>query len=292
MEDKTLNTVSVTENLQNEKESNGLFVVLSVLKRFWVLILIFTIIGAGIGIGLALANDKTVYTQTKKVVCIAKIENKTMLTNISLTNRYIPTIKDQITTSLFIDKANEIYGKDYDPISASAIGVTAGTNLILRISYSDVDPNVAEAKLNQQVELIKAETSAQKVVIDSKAQATKRAQEGYTYQQERGFDVARDLAKNDAKGQFTNLGIGLGTMAGVGVGMSHIVNDALNNANSNNISQNNATICKKCGSAIPANSKFCLNCGEKISYKFNCPQCGKELIDGAKFCPECGAKII
>lgn len=148
MEDKTLNTVSVTENLQNEKESNGLFVVLSVLKRFWVLILIFTIIGAGIGIGLALANDKTVYTQTKKVVCIAKIENKTMLTNISLTNRYIPTIKDQITTSLFIDKANEIYGKDYDPISASAIGVTAGTNLILRISYSDLDPNVAEAKLN------------------------------------------------------------------------------------------------------------------------------------------------
>ena len=155
-------------------------------------------------------------------------------------------------------------------------------------NYADV----AEAKLNQQVELIKAETSAQKVVIDSKAQATKRAQEGYTYQQERGFDVARDLAKNDAKGQFTNLGIGLGTMAGVGVGMSHIVNDALNNVNSNNISQNNATTCKKCGSAIPANSKFCLNCGEKISYKFNCPQCGKELIDGAKFCPECGAKII
>ena len=155
-------------------------------------------------------------------------------------------------------------------------------------NYADV----AEAKLNQQVELIKAETSAQKVVIDSKAQATKRAQEGYTYQQERGFDVARDLAKNDAKGQFTNLGIGLGTMAGVGVGMSHIVNDALNNANSNNISQNNATTCKKCGSAIPANSKFCLNCGEKIGYKFNCPQCGKELIDGAKFCPECGAKII
>ena len=147
MEDKTLNAVPVTENLQNEKESNGLFVVLSVLKRFWVLILIFTIIGAGIGVGLALANDKTVYTQTKKVVCIAKIENKTMLTNISLTNRYIPTIKDQITTSLFIDKANEIYGEG-DAISASAIGVTAGTNLILRISYSDVDPNVAEAKLN------------------------------------------------------------------------------------------------------------------------------------------------
>ena len=50
--------------------------------------------------------------------------------------------------------------------------------------------DIAEAKLRQQTDLIYAETEAQKVIIDSKAQATKRAQEGYTYSQERGFDVA------------------------------------------------------------------------------------------------------
>ena len=64
--------------------------------------------------------------------------------------------------------------------------------------------------------VIDAQTEAQKVVIDSQAQATKRAQEGYTYAQERGFDVAEKVAANEGVGQMTNLGVGLGTMAGVG----------------------------------------------------------------------------
>lgn len=50
--------------------------------------------------------------------------------------------------------------------------------------------DIAEAKLAQQTDVIRAQTQAQKVVIDSQAQAAKRRQEGYTYQQERGFDVA------------------------------------------------------------------------------------------------------
>ena len=51
-------------------------------------------------------------------------------------------------------------------------------------------------------------------MIESQALAQKRAQEGYTYQQERGFDVAEQVAQNEATGQFTNMGVGLGTMAG------------------------------------------------------------------------------
>ena len=92
--------------------------------------------------------------------------------------------------------------------------------------------DIAEAKLRQQTDLIYAQTEAQKVVIDSQAQATKRLQEGYTYQQERGFDVAEKVAENDAVGQFTNIGIGLGTMAGVGgvVGgaLGNTMNDVMN----------------------------------------------------------------
>lgn len=76
--------------------------------------------------------------------------------------------------------------------------------------------DIAEAKLRQQTDVIYAQTAAQKVVIASQAQATKRAQEGYTYAQERGFDVAEKVAQNEAVGQFTNMGVGLGTMAGVG----------------------------------------------------------------------------
>lgn len=90
--------------------------------------------------------------------------------------------------------------------------------------------DIAEAKLRQQTAIIEAETEAQKTVIASQAMATKRAQEGYTYQQERGFDVAQDVAKNEAVGQFTNMGVGLGTMAGVSGAVGGVVGGAVNSA--------------------------------------------------------------
>ena len=55
-------------------------------------------------------------------------------------------------------------------------------------------------------------------------------QEGYTYQQERGFDVAQDAAKNEGVGQFSNMGIGLGMMAGVGGTVGGMVGGAVSDA--------------------------------------------------------------
>ena len=155
--------------------------------------------------------------------------------------------------------------------------------------------DIAEAKLRQQTDLIYAQTEAQKVIIDSQAQATKRAQEGYTYQQERGFDVATEVARNEAVGQFTNLGIGLGTMAGVGGVVAGTVGGAMNDA-LNQTPAATADTCAKCGAALPANAKFCLECGEKVTPKLPdnmivCPECGNSVVKG-KFCPECGHKFI
>jgi hypothetical protein len=94
--------------------------------------------------------------------------------------------------------------------------------------YSDI----AEAQLRQRVGIIDQQTSAQKLVIESQAIATKRAQEGYSYQHERGFDVAEKVAQNEGIGNFTNTGIGLGMMGGMAGGMGAMVagitNDALN----------------------------------------------------------------
>lgn len=155
--------------------------------------------------------------------------------------------------------------------------------------------DIAEAKLRQQTDLIYAQTEAQKVIIDSQAQATKRAQEGYTYQQERGFDVATEVARNEAVGQFTNLGVGLGTMAGIGGVVAGTVGGAMNDA-LNQTSARTADVCVKCGAALPANAKFCLECGEKVAPKLPdnmtvCPECGNSVFKG-KFCPECGHKFI
>ena len=119
--------------------------------------------------------------------------------------------------------------------------------------------DIMEAKLRQQVSVIDAETSAKRTIIESQAMATKRAQEGYTYQQERGFDVAERVAENQAVGQMTNLGVGLGTMAGVGGAVAGTVSGSVKEAINN--TENN---CPKCGKVNPAGSKFCNECGEKL----------------------------
>ena len=152
--------------------------------------------------------------------------------------------------------------------------------------------DVADAKLRQQVELIETDTKAAKIVKESEAMAKKRAQEGYTYQQEKGFEVARDIANNEAKGQFTNLGVGLGTMAGVGVGMSKIVGGALNETTNSTQKGLIGNVCKACGATIGAGSKFCPECGAKVETGVVvCPKCGKEVPAGSKFCPECGQAL-
>lgn len=101
--------------------------------------------------------------------------------------------------------------------------------------YSDV----AQAQLKQKIDIIEQQTEAQKMIIESQAMATKRAQEGYTYQQERGFDVAEKVADNEAIGEFTNMGVGFGTMAGVGGAIGGMVGNMMNETiGQSNISPN------------------------------------------------------
>lgn len=76
--------------------------------------------------------------------------------------------------------------------------------------------DIRDAQLRQQVGVIDQETERQRMVIEAQGIAQKRALEGYTYQQERGFDVAEKIGANEAVGQMTNLGVGLGMMTGVG----------------------------------------------------------------------------
>lgn len=153
--------------------------------------------------------------------------------------------------------------------------------------------DIAEAKLQQQTAVIHAQTEAQKTVIASQAAATKRQQEGYTYQQERGFDVAQDVAKNEAVGQFTNMGVGFGTMAGVGGAVGGVVSNAVSGAFAG-IRQPPAEqtnqFCDNCGASLAPGAMFCDNCGVAVSTKPACFKCGYVFERPGKFCPKCGAK--
>lgn len=153
--------------------------------------------------------------------------------------------------------------------------------------------DIAEAKLRQQTAVIYAQTEAQKVIIDSQAQATKRKQEGYTYQQERGFDVAQDAAKNEAAGQMSNVGIGLGMMAGVGGTIGNIVSGAVTNAFTgiNGVQPLTTNkFCTECGAELTVGAAFCDECGAPQSMSEVCLKCGFEFTKPGNFCPKCGAK--
>jgi len=89
--------------------------------------------------------------------------------------------------------------------------------------------DVAEVTLQQRVSLIQAQTEAQKTIIASQAMATKRAQEGYSYQQERGFDVLGDAARNEGSGSdLMNFGTGFGMTRPVGNLMNSIASNSMN----------------------------------------------------------------
>ncbi len=154
--------------------------------------------------------------------------------------------------------------------------------------------DVAKATLRQQVSLIDQETEAQRKIIDAQALAAKRKLEGYTYQEERSFDVAQDVAKNEAKGEFTNLGVGLNMINDMG-GLSNLLKGTLNVVIKDDdikLPESNMVICSKCGNSISNDSKFCPNCGEKVvpTDTLRCPDCDG-IIKKGNFCPSCGKKL-
>ena len=150
---------------------------------------------------------------------------------------------------------------------------------------------VYEAKLNQQVEIINANTEAQRLLLESEALAKKRLQEGYTYQSERSFDVAEKIAENEATGQLTNLGVGLGMMAGVAGTVAGTTQQAVNGiATSAPVSS-----CIHCGHSIDPQAKFCTDCGQSqqpVIKQLICSKCNTHISGMAKFCSHCGNKLV
>ncbi len=155
--------------------------------------------------------------------------------------------------------------------------------------------DIAEAQLRQQVGIIEQQTEAEKMAIESRAIAQKRMQEGYTYQQERGFDVAEKAAQNEGVGEFSNVGIGLGMMTGIGSTVGGMAGGAVTDAFAgiNAAPQQSAAanrFCDQCGAELTPGAAFCDECGAPQAPSDTCSKCGFKFIKPGKFCPKCGAK--
>ena len=123
----------------------------------------------------------------------------------------------------------------------------------------------------------------------------------------RNVDVYTQMAQADAltaaaknpglAGSTIGAGIGLGIGAqmmrtmGNAAGATGAVNGAANAQAQPSQPAGATKFCPECGERVSATAKFCAKCGTKLSASNVCPKCGSPLVAGAKFCPECGEKL-
>lgn len=143
--------------------------------------------------------------------------------------------------------------------------------------------DVAEAELQQKVGIINQQTESQKMIIEAEGIAEKRKREGYTYQEERSYDVAEKIAENEGAGNFSSAGIGMGIMTSIGGAVNNTFGGAMSN-----MQLNSENYCQNCGTKLETNQKFCGNCGYEITKPNVCPYCSYKFSKDSKFCPNCG----
>lgn len=114
---------------------------------------------------------------------------------------------------------------------------------------------------------------------------------GYTYQQERSFDMMETAAGNQGGTQSTLLGAGMGL--GMGVGIANAMGPALGQITPN--LQPSGQTCPRCSMANPANARFCVGCatpmGDPAGDAIACQRCGAKTAKPAKCCSSCGRQF-
>ena len=135
---------------------------------------------------------------------------------------YLEEFSQSIYTKLI--ESFEVFGLTLDHFSFTNINVPDKDLALLN-----------EAKIEKEVRIKEAQATSASMDLESEAMARKRAREGYTYQQEKSFEVMDSAASNE--GSASNImgaGMGLGMGFGVGgamrQGMSGIVDASLGTA--------------------------------------------------------------
>jgi hypothetical protein len=185
--------------------------------------LLVKIVGTGTSFGVEDLGQKfRVFLQGRIKPYLARIMREGKI-NIFETDEHMEELSEALHRQLISDFSD--YGLAMERFFVTTISKPDGDRAYERFKemhlrqYADV----AEAQIRQKVGVIEQQTEAQRMMIEADALAEKRKREGFTYQQQRGFEVAEQLAQNEGVGNFSNMGIGLGMMGGVAAGMGSTV---------------------------------------------------------------------
>lgn len=167
-----------------------------------------------------------------------------------------------------------------------------------KIQHANID---AEAEQIAKMREIDTEVYRQRQL--AMAQGFGRQVQGYTYQDERRFDVLQDSANNTGNSSgiansIMNVGMGISAASA----MTGMMRDTMSSMGADTASmQHNVSpalasgikVCTNCGQTILQGSRFCNTCGTPvaISNTIVCPNCGHELAQDAKFCNMCGTPV-
>lgn len=133
--------------------------------------------------------------------------------------------------------------------------------------------NIESLKVNQECQGYKDIFKFHKQIVDAKIKTTSRDIEGYTYHEERKFDILEEAAKNEnSNGKLMGVGMEVAIGLGIGAKLNNLVGniEGLNQAN-NSSEQNQfdsskedvlAKFCSQCGAEFSEEAKFCSNCGQ------------------------------
>jgi len=98
------------------------------------------------------------------------------------------------------------------------------------------------------------------------------------------------MASGEGGGGFAQMGAGMGAGVGMGAMMAGMMGQAMQGGAAAGAMA--ATVaCPSCANPMPANAKFCPNCGAKIGQSMICANCKADIPPESKFCPNCGNPV-
>ena len=243
-----------------------------------------------------LVGTRADYTRSNMIEDMRAAINQHVPTLISkaIIRREIGVLK---ITAFMEDLAGELQPKLTEQFDA--FGLTLDNFYITSINVPQEDLElVNNAKIERKQKELEAKGNAAAMDIESEARKRMREREGYTYQQEKTFDMLHAAASNEGhSSEFMGAGMGIGMGFGVGGAIGSQVQQMTETVIGNPktqaapaAAQTAGVKCPNCGNENPAGAKFCLNCGTKMEAAV-CPDCGQPIVPGAKFCLNCGRKL-